>query len=225
MVSGVFNAVNQSTQSTQSTESYILVIVLSRFRLKKLSIFLLAVILIAVGTIVAIFIGYRRVSSAPEMLLSSIQNGADLSLGKIRQTATREGRKEWSLEAGSADYIENEKKAVLKDVFITYYLEDNREVYLEADQGILHTATNDIEFSGNVVIRNEGYRLKTERLNYRNNERLILSNDPVRISGADAEITADALKYDIKRNRIVLNGNISTLISRNFMSPGGTDKD
>lgn len=201
-----------------------MVIALSGFRLKKLSIFLLIVILIAIGTIVAIFIGYRRVSSAPEMLLSSIQDGADLSLGKIRQTATREGRKEWSLEAGSADYIEADQKAVLKDIFITYYLEDNREVYLEADQGILNTATNDIEFSGNVVIKNEGYRLKTERLNYRNNERLIYSNDPVRISGADAEITANALRYDLKSDRIVLNGNVATLISRNFMSLGGTDK-
>ena len=115
----------------------------------------MVVILTVIGTIVAIFIGYRRVSSTPEMLLSSIKGGADLSLGKIRQTATREGKKEWSLEAGSADYIENEKKAVLKKVFITYYLEDNREVYLDADQAILNTATNDIEFSGNVEHRDK----------------------------------------------------------------------
>jgi LPS export ABC transporter protein LptC len=201
-----------------------LVIALSGFRLKKLSIFLLIVILIAIGTIVAIFIGYRRVSSAPEMLLSSIQDGADLSLGKIRQTSTREGRKEWSLEAGSADYIEADKKAVLKDIFITYYLEDNREVYLEADQGILHTATNDIEFSGNVVIRNDDYRLKTERLNYRNNERLILTDLPVHISGADAEISANSMRYDLKNNQVALNGNVSTSISRNFMSLEGADK-
>jgi len=196
---------------------------LPRLRIKKLSIFLLVVILMVIGTIVAIFIGYRRVSSAPEMLLSSIKGGADLSLGKIRQTATREGRKEWSLEAGSADYIENEKKAILKKVFITYYLEDNREVYLDADQAILNTETNDIEFSGHVVVRNEDYRLKTERLNYRHEERLIFSDLPVHISGADAEIFANSLKYDLKNNQIALNGNVSTLISRNFMSLGGTD--
>ena len=185
---------------------------------------MLVVILMVIGTIVAIFIGYRRVSSTPEMLLSSIKGGADLSLSKIRQTATREGKKEWSLEAGSADYIENEKKAVLKKVFITYYLEDNREVYLDADQAILNTATNDIEFSGNVVVRNEDYRLKTERLNYLHKERLIFSDLPVHILGADAEIFADSLKYDLKNNQIVLNGNVSTLIARNFMSLGGADK-
>ena len=185
---------------------------------------MLVVILMVIGTIVAIFIGYRRVSSAPEMLISSIKDDADLSLGKIHQTATREGRKEWSLEAGSADYIESEKKAVLKKVFITYYLKDKREVYLDADQAILNTATNDIEFSGNVVIRNDDYRLKTERLNYRNNERLILTDLPVHISGADAEISANSMRYDLKNNQVALNGNVSTSISRNFMSLEGADK-
>ena len=193
-------------------------------RIKKLSIVILVVILVVIGTIVAIFIGYRRISSAPDMLLSSIKEGADLSLGKIRQTATREGRKEWSLEAGSADYVENEKKAILKKVFITYYLKDNREVYLESDQGILNTATNDIEFSGHVVVRNEDYRLMTERLNYQHGERLIFCNVPVQITGADAEISADTLKYDLEENKIVLNGNVSTLISQNFILLGGTDK-
>ncbi|MGD9301615.1 MAG: LPS export ABC transporter periplasmic protein LptC, partial [Desulfobacterales bacterium] len=110
---------------------------------KKLSLFLLAIILVAIGTISAVFIGYQRVSSAPEMLLSSIKEGANLSLGKIRQTATRDGKKEWSLEADSAHYIENDKKAVLKNLMITYFLKDNREVYLNAREGILRTDTND----------------------------------------------------------------------------------
>jgi LPS export ABC transporter protein LptC len=197
---------------------------LPRLRIKKLSIVLLVIILLVIGTVVAVFIGYRRVSSAPETLLSSIQNGADLSLGKIRQTATRDGRKEWSLEAGSANYVENDKKAILKDIFITYYLKDNREVYLEADHGILNTATNDIEFSGHVVIKKDDYRLKTERLNYLHDRRLIFCNEPVHISGTDAEVSANSLEYDLNSNRVVLNGNVSTAISRNFMPLRGTDK-
>ena len=197
---------------------------MTRLRIKKLSIILLVVILLVIGTIVAVFIGYHRVAGAPEMLLSSIQDGADLSLGKIRQTSTRDGRKEWSLEAGSADYVENEEKAVFKKIFITYFLKDNRQVYLEADQGILHTDTNDIEFSGNVVIKNENYRLETESLNYDHTRRLIFNNDPVHISGADAEISANSLKYDLNSNRIVLNGNVVTAISKNFTPISGTDK-
>jgi len=183
---------------------------------KKLRTFFLIVILLAIGTVVAVFIGYRKVSNAPEMLLSSIKDGANLSLGKIRQTATRDGRKEWSLEAGSAHYMENEKKAVLKDLAITYFLADKREVYLKADQGILNTATNDIEFSGNVVIRNEDYRLTTEQLSYEHKRRFIFTDDPVNISGDASEVSADAATFDLKVNKIVLTGRVKAAISRNF---------
>ena len=185
-------------------------------KIKKLSILLLIVILLALGTVVAVFIGYRTVSNAPEMLLSSIQDGANLSLGKIKQTATRDGKKEWSLEAASAQYMENDKKAVLKDLFITYFLKDDREVYLNADQGILNTDTNDIEFSGNVVIRNEDYRLTTEKLNYEHQRRFIFTEDPVTISGDAAEVSADSATFDLEANKIVLTGNVATAISRNF---------
>ena len=183
---------------------------------KKLSIALILVILVTVGTVAAVFIGYRRVVTAPEQLLSSIKEGANLSLGKIRQTATRDGKKEWSLEAGSAHYVENEKKAVLKDLFITYFLKDNREIYLEAEEGILKTDTNDIEFSGNVVIRNEGYRLKTRRLSYEHERRLIFSNDPVKVSGEAVNLSARSLEYNLNLNTILLSGNVEASISRDL---------
>lgn len=189
---------------------------MSRPKIKKLSTIFLIVILLSIGTVVAVFVGYRRVSDAPEMLLASIKDGANLSLGKIRQTATRDGKKEYSLEAGSAHYIETEKKAVLKDLFITYFLEDNREVYLDADQGILNTDTNDIEFSGNVVIRNDDYRLETEHLSYEHKRRFIFTNVPVHISGDAVELSADSLTYDLNANKIVLTGNVAAAISRDF---------
>ena len=193
-------------------------------KIKKLSIILLIVILLAIGTVVTVFIGYRTVSNAPEMLLSSIKDGANLSLGKIRQTATRDGKKEWSLEAGSAHYMENEKKAVLKDLYITYFLEDNREVYLNADQGILNTDTNDIDFSGNVVIRNEDYRLTTEQLSYEHKRRFIFTDNPVNISSGTAELSADSATYDLEADKIVLTGNVETAISRAFEPIHGLNK-
>jgi LPS export ABC transporter protein LptC len=193
-------------------------------RNKKLSFILLVVILVTFGTIAAVFIGYQRVSTAPELLLSSIKDGANLSLGKIRQTATRNGKKEWSLEAGSAHYIENDKKAVLKNLSITYFLKDNREVYLDAEEGILQTDTNDIEFSGNVVIRNEDYQLRTKRLNYEHERRIIFSNDPVQISGEAVELSAKSIKYDLNLNKIILTGDVEAAISRDFaaIQNGGT---
>jgi LPS export ABC transporter protein LptC len=183
---------------------------------KKLSIFLILVMLVAIGVIVTVFVGYRRVATAPEQLLSSIKDGANLSLGKIRQTATRDGIKEWSLEAGSAHYIENDKKAVLKDLSIIYFLKDHHEVHLKAEEGILRTDTNDIEFSGNVVIRNEDYQLRTNRLSYKHEQRVIYSNDPVRVSGESVTLAAKSLNYDLNLNKITLTGDVEAAISRDF---------
>jgi LPS export ABC transporter protein LptC len=191
---------------------------------KKLSIFLLIIILSAVGMIVSVFIGYRQISTAPELLLTSIKEGANLSLGKIRQTATRDGIKEWSLEADSANYMEAENKVDLKKLAVIYFLEGNREVYLEADQGILQTDTNDIEFSGNVVIRNDEYQMKTEHLNYDHGQRIIVCDQSIRIWGQDGEIKAESAKYDLNADKIVLNGNVVATVSPDFSAIPGRGK-
>ena len=183
---------------------------------KKLSIVLVLIMLVTIAIVVAVFIGYRSVATAPEQLLSSIKRGANLSLGKIRQTATRDGKKEWSLEAGSAHYVENKKKAVLRDIFITYFLKDNRLVHLEAKKGVLKTNTNDIVFSGNVVIRNEDYRLETKRLSYEHEQRIIFTNQPVQVSGEDVKLSALSLNYYLNQNKIVLTGNVEATISRDL---------
>jgi len=184
-----------------------------RNKTKNISLILLTIIIVAVSTIVAVFIGYRRMSNTPELLIASIKEGANLSIGKIHQTATRDGRKEWSLEASSADYIESDKKVVLKELLVTFFLENGSEVYLEADRGTLQTDTNDIEFSGRVVVKNQNYRLRTERLNYQHNRRIIFSNAPVHISGDSADLSADSISYDLNDNKIVLSGKVETTIA------------
>ncbi len=191
---------------------------------KKMSLFLLIVILSAVGMVASVFIGYRQVSNAPELLLTSIKEGANLSLGKIRQTATRNGIKEWSLEADSANYMEAENKVDLKKLSVIYFLEDNREIFLEADQGTLQTDTNDIEFSGNVVISNDEYQMKTEHLNYDHGRRIIICDQSIRISGQGGELTAQSAKYDLKADQIVLKGNVVATLPRDFSAIPGRGK-
>jgi len=172
---------------------------------------------LTVGMIVSVFIGYRQVSNAPELLFTSIKEGANLSLGKIRQTSTRDGKKEWN-------YMEAEKKVELKNLSVIYFLEDNREVYLKADQGILQTDTNDIEFSGNVVIRNEEYQMKTEHLNYEHDRRIIICDESIRILGQGGELTAESAEYDLNADKVVLKGNVVATVSRDFAAIPGRDK-
>lgn len=184
-------------------------------RPRKLKIFLLMVISFVLITIVAVFVGYRRVVSAPELVIDSLKSGADMSIGKIHQTATRDGKLEWSLDASSAHYIQNEKTVIFKDISVTFFLKDNQKVFLTADEGTLNTASNDIVVSGNVVIQNQDYKMATEKLNYWHTERLIVAKNRINISGAAGQIAANALEFDLNTNNIELTGDVKGLFLNN----------
>ena len=182
---------------------------------KKLKYVLLSIVLIAVGIVVVVYMGYRRLSEAPEILLSTLQDGADMSIGKIHQTATRDGKREWSLEAVSAHYIEDQNQVILNELSVTFYLDDGDEVYLTAQQGVLNTGSNDIEVSGNVIIKKDTYQLTTDKLNYENKQRIIFTRGPVLLTGEDARVSADSASLDLNTKTIRLKGNVESTLSEN----------
>ena len=165
------------------------------------------------GGVIAIFVGYRRISNQPASLLANLGDKANVSLGSIQHTATRDGVKEWTLEAKSARLIEKEKHLILKDLSLVYYMRDGREVYLTAREGILNTASNDIEVTGNVVVISEPYELKTEKLNYKHRNRKIYSNVPVRVISTTSYLGADAMSFDLNTNKVQFRGNVEGIFA------------
>jgi LPS export ABC transporter protein LptC len=183
---------------------------------KKIKIFLLATILITLGGVIGIYIGFRQDPQIAESVPESIEPDATLSIGKIHQTATRKGKKEWSLEASSAHYIDKTSQMVLKDLSVIFFLKDNSEVTLTADRGILKTESKDIAVSGNVVLNNKEYKLLTEKLNYTHARRVLYSSAPVIISGTSAQLAADSISFDLNSNKITMEGSVEATIAKNF---------
>ena len=183
---------------------------------QKIKILLLATILITLGGVIGIYLGFRQDSKIAESVPESIEPDATLSIGKIHQTATRKGKKEWSLEASSAHYIDKTNQMVLKDLSVIFFLKDNSEVTLAADRGILQTDSNDIAVSGNVVLNNKEYKLLTEKLNYAHDRRVLYSSAPVIISGASAQLAADSISFDLNSNKITMEGSVEATIAKNF---------
>lgn len=183
---------------------------------KKLKFLLIAIILVSLGAISAVFIGYRLILNKEGKLISSLNNKANISLSKVYQTATRDGIKEWNLEAKSAAYVDATKQANLQDVIVTFFLKDGGKVYLTADQGILKTDSNDIEVTGNVIVKNESYRLRTKKLNYEHTKRIIFSKVPVEIVGDSLNLTADSMSFDLNANRIFFKGRIEGSFSESI---------
>lgn len=181
---------------------------------RKIKIALLATILIILGGIIGIYIGFRPDPTTSESIPESIGPDATLSVGKIQQTSTRKGKKEWHLEANSAHYIKESNQMILKDLMVTFFLEDSSEVTLAADKGVLKTDTNDIEVSGNVMVKNNQYSLLTEKLNYAHKRRVLYSNVPATLSGKTAQISADSILFDLNQKKLTLEGSVETAITK-----------
>ena len=179
----------------------------------RIKIILLAAIVIGLGTVVATYIGFRTNPKVVEPIEEAAEPDATLSVDKIQQTATRDGKKEWSLEASSGHFIDKTRQLVLKDVKVTFYLKDKSEIKLSADQGILKTETNDMEVSGNVVLKNDEYKLLTETLSYVHKKRVVFSKTPVKISGSSTRLAADSLKFDLDAKILMLDGGVATTIN------------
>ena len=181
---------------------------------KKLKIFLLSLAAITTGIIVSIFVGHR-ISASKEKIIPDLNDKAQLSLNKIHQTSTRDGQREWSLNATKVNYITEKKLANFQDLSVTFYLKDSSEIYLTADQGILKTDSNDIEARGNVVVTNEQYTLKTEELRYKKNDHLIFSKAPVKITGGSLVLVADSMSLDLNTKQTLFEGEVEgTLVGK-----------
>jgi LPS export ABC transporter protein LptC len=183
---------------------------------KKLKIFLIATIFVMLGGVIGIYIGFKPETQITESIPQSVEPDAALSIGKIHQTATRNGKKEWSLEADSADYIEKNNQMILKDLKVVFFLKDNSEINLKADQGILEIDSNDIEVSGNVVLKNNEYRLATEKLMYANDRRMLYSKVPATIFSTSIQLTADSMTFDLNLKKLTLEGSVETTIGKDF---------
>jgi len=183
---------------------------------KMLKLFLLAFIVIALTVVIAVFINYRRILENPEKLISSLPVDATLSIGKIHQTSTKNGVKEFTLDAASAYYTASKKEVILNDLSVTFFLKNKQEVYLTANKGILETDSKDIEVTGNVIVKNESSRLFTEKIQYKHGRRLLLSKVPVKIIGDSYQLTADRMSLDLNTNNSVFEGRVEGAFSENF---------
>jgi len=75
-----------------------------------------------------------------------------MAIDDIHQTATRDGKKEWQLDAATAHYLEGEKKIRLDRLTMTFFIDNQPPIYLSADSGTLETETRNVMVTGQISI-------------------------------------------------------------------------
>lgn len=180
---------------------------------KKLKTVLIVIAVCLVIAILSIFIGYRFISDTPEKILTAISEQTAMTINRLRQTATRNGLKEWYLDARSASLAKGGQEALLEDLTITFFTRDQKEIHLTAKKGILYVDSKNFELSGEIRAQNDQYRLQTDKLHYNHKDRIIRVTVPVEISGGGMRFTGEGMMFDLKTNRTVLEGNVEGILA------------
>ena len=179
-----------------------------RSKKKIVLLALLAGVVVLTGLLVRGYMKYRAFRENPAKILEAIPEGTNIVLGEVRHTAVREGRKEWVLEAASAQYSESTKEAVFDEVNVTFFLENGDQIHLQGQQGTINTASNDMQIAGSVRIEKGDQIFLTEKIDYNHESRHLTSPSEVRITGRRFDLRADSMQVDLGAETAFFEGSV-----------------
>ncbi|MFK5954650.1 MAG: LPS export ABC transporter periplasmic protein LptC [Desulfobacterium sp.] len=179
-------------------------------------LFTLAIIMgCVVAALFSLYLVNRITSKDPVIKNIGIDSKTLIALGAMRQTSTRNGIKEWTLDATSARILKEEHLAILEDVSAHFFLTNGGEIHLTSRSGSIDTETQDMTFSDTVVVRHQDRRLETDRLQYEKKRHIIYSTTPVVLTTPQARLTADQLTVNLNAHVVHLKGNFEGSFSEN----------
>jgi LPS export ABC transporter protein LptC len=158
--------------------------------------------LLALSVLLAAFLGYLLLRNADSMPSSqplapeSIEQ-ADAKIEKFIFTQSKGDVVQWQVQAEQAKLFEQDKRAVLRDVALTFYSTEGEEVIVHGEEGTLDTATKDFRLANRqtplIVETRSGYTIYTNHLVWTDKLREIRTEDSVRMVGHGLEVRGQGL--------------------------------
>ncbi|MBI5681930.1 MAG: LPS export ABC transporter periplasmic protein LptC [Deltaproteobacteria bacterium] len=175
---------------------------------------LLTILLIAFvfAISISLFLNYRLQKGVKDISPQTPSN-ADVVISKIHYIEDKDGKKEWELEADSAQYFQGGDVTELEDVKITFYSKDGKIYEAKGKRGKLMNETKDVELTGDVVVTsNNGYKLTTTSLNYTSSKRQITTKERVFLTGSKIYAEGNGLLLDMNKETVSILKNVRTVI-------------
>jgi len=167
---------------------------------------LLALVILLLAGALTVTVIHNFQGASPEEDLQALPRNIDLSLKQISYTETSDGLRRWTLLADSAAHSMGEKETRIENIRMTFYdRQGGEDVTLTARSGSFRTDTREVEVHGDVVVKSSrGYVLYTEHLRYREADRMVLTDDPVRMVSDRMELTGKGMRLSVPRHALVL---------------------
>nr|WP_320050630.1 LPS export ABC transporter periplasmic protein LptC [uncultured Desulfuromonas sp.] len=174
----------------------------------------LIVALLSICTVLLVFVLFYDKTPSTVDVIEDVVMDADVELKTFHYTETVDGVAHWTLTGESAAHDFNQDQTRIDKVRMELFDQKNLgDVVLTADQGMALLSQEQVDVSGNVVIRTEnGYTMKTDQATYFGNRSqggMIESALEVDIRSGQLELHGTGLSMDIEGRRMQLKQAVS----------------
>ncbi len=181
--------------------------------MKRLRAFL-GVIILGSLAMVAIMT-WRTMAPSTEKNTPAPTTQADLKLDRVHYTETRDGVKEWELEATSAQYFKEESTILFDKVKATFFGKEGQAYTLVGEKGKFNPQTKAMElFDGIQLESSDGYRMRTRSLKYEAGKRELRTADAVEIDGPRLRVEGTGLIVELDGQRLQVLRQVTTTLSQ-----------
>ena len=170
-------------------------------------------LLLGGGLIVAslwgFFFGFKKTPKEP---LPSMEEWADLALSGVSFVQSKSGVKEWELQAAHSQLFENEQTALLKNIMVKIKTQNGATLTVSGDSGAMDMAGKTFSIQNDKepvsITWGNAYTIKTSKLRWSSDERVIQTDGEVMITGAGISIRGDRLKIFLDRSELTVFGGV-----------------
>jgi LPS export ABC transporter protein LptC len=129
-------------------------------------------------------------------------------------TQSRDGQQEWEITASQLTTIaERPNELHLEGVEALLAGDAESRLFISSDQGVYNTDTLMLTLTDDVLVdMGNDHELRTDLLRYRERERRVETEAPVRLDGPDLEIQGQGMVYDLTTGSYSVGGPVRVVL-------------
>jgi LPS export ABC transporter protein LptC len=158
------------------------------------------------------YVWWKAKSRALPPPAAPVAQDSDYRIREIHINETLAGNLRWTLDADQAEVFDKDRRTVMKKVVVKVFSKEAVWT-VTADEGTLDNDKRDVSVSGNVVVTsNDGLRITTPELSWRNSERHLFTEQDVEIKRPGTTITGRGLDVRMQEQEAVLQQKVRVVI-------------
>lgn len=173
------------------------------------------ILLTLIGTLVALLAWVLSAGIERHAVLPSSKgliSKADIEMDRFSLKQIRNGSVEWDIKADRAELFEERHEVSLNAMQAILQTAEGLRVSFSGDRGLLNTDTHDFEIKKNEgdlnVSMNNGYTIQASSLTWKDRQREIVSEQPIRIIGQGLRIHGDQLIVKLENQQVTVHGDV-----------------